>query len=75
MSTVDNQERWMDFLITNLGGEDIILGLPWLWKVNPEIDWEKGRLSVKPPRVDIEEVEDEQTSHPHLHSQVRNPSK
>ncbi|KAJ3856639.1 hypothetical protein EV368DRAFT_78474 [Lentinula lateritia] len=48
--TVDNQERWMDFLITHLGGEDIILGLPWLRKVNPEIDWEKGRLSVKPPR-------------------------
>lgn len=39
----------MDFLITNLGGEDLIPGLPWLRKVNPEIDWEKGRLSVKPP--------------------------
>ncbi|KAF8824205.1 hypothetical protein HHX47_DHR8000208 [Lentinula edodes] len=64
--TVDSQERWMDFLITNLGGEDIILGLPWLQKVNPEIDWEKGRLSVKPPRVAIEEVQDEEISYPHL---------
>ncbi|KAF8823142.1 hypothetical protein HHX47_DHR12000006 [Lentinula edodes] len=64
--TVDNQERWMDFLITNLGGEDIILGLPWLRKVNPEIDWEKGRLSVKPPRVTIEEVPDEEILYSHL---------
>ncbi|KAJ3870398.1 hypothetical protein F5051DRAFT_341900, partial [Lentinula edodes] len=54
--TVDSQERWMDFLITNLGGEDIILGLPWLQKVNPEIDWEKGRLSA-PQEATLEESE------------------
>ncbi|KAF8824186.1 hypothetical protein HHX47_DHR8000228 [Lentinula edodes] len=64
--TLDNQERWTDFLITHLGGEDIILGLPWLRKVNPEIDWEKGRLSVKPPRVTIEEVPDEEILYSHL---------
>ncbi|EGO01444.1 hypothetical protein SERLA73DRAFT_42623, partial [Serpula lacrymans var. lacrymans S7.3] len=27
------------FLITGLGGEDILLGYPWLHKVNPTIDW------------------------------------
>ena len=54
--TVDNQERWTDFLVTNLGGEDIILGLPWLRKINPEVDWEKGQLSVKPQKVTIEDV-------------------
>ncbi|KIK51559.1 hypothetical protein GYMLUDRAFT_143497, partial [Collybiopsis luxurians FD-317 M1] len=54
--TVDDQERWTDFLVTNLGGEDIILGLPWLRKINPEVDWEKGRLSVKPQKVTIEDV-------------------
>ncbi|EGO30303.1 hypothetical protein SERLADRAFT_338827, partial [Serpula lacrymans var. lacrymans S7.9] len=26
-------------LITRLGGEDILLGYPWLHKVNPTIDW------------------------------------
>ena len=35
---VDNQESWHDFLVTNLGGEDVILGLPWLKQVNPEVD-------------------------------------
>ncbi|KIK50136.1 hypothetical protein GYMLUDRAFT_111508, partial [Collybiopsis luxurians FD-317 M1] len=54
--TVDDQERWTDFLVTNLGGEDIILGLPWLQKINPEVDWEKGRLSVKTQKVTIEDV-------------------
>src|ERR1700761_4210941 len=54
--TVDDQEHWTDFLVTNLGGEDIILGLPWLWKINPEVDWEKGWLSVKTQKVTIEDV-------------------
>ncbi|EGO00151.1 hypothetical protein SERLA73DRAFT_53035, partial [Serpula lacrymans var. lacrymans S7.3] len=27
------------FLITGLGKEDILLGYPWLHKVNPTIDW------------------------------------
>ena len=36
----------MDFLITNLGGEAVILGLPWLCKVNPTIDWQKGWVHV-----------------------------
>ena len=42
--TVDQMSEWMDFLVTDLGGEDIILGLPWLRAANPNIDWEKGLL-------------------------------
>ena len=56
---VDGQEQWTDFLVTNLGGEDVILGLPWLRKTNPQVDWEKGRLSVKTPRVTIEDIPEE----------------
>jgi hypothetical protein len=26
---------WYKFLVTELGPEDIILGLPWLYHVNP----------------------------------------
>jgi RNase H-like domain found in reverse transcriptase/Reverse transcriptase (RNA-dependent DNA polymerase) len=36
-----NTER---FLITGLGNQKIILGLPWLWKYNPEINWKEGTL-------------------------------
>ena len=56
---VDKQEQWTDFLVTDLGGEDIILGLPWLRRTNPQVDWEKGRLSVKATKVTIEDVPEE----------------
>ena len=44
--TVDQMSRWMDFLVTDLGGADVILGLLWLREANPSIDWEKGLLQV-----------------------------
>src|SRR6187551_743563 len=57
--TVDDMETWTDFLVTELGGENVILGLPWLRKMNPQVDWEKGRIVVPKTSVTIEEVEDE----------------
>ena len=33
------------FYITGLGNQKVILGLPWLRKHNPEIDWEKGTVT------------------------------
>jgi hypothetical protein len=32
------------FLVTNIGGEKVILGLPWLRTHNPMMDFEKGTL-------------------------------
>jgi hypothetical protein len=29
----------LKFLIVDLGKDRIILGYPWLWEFNPEIDW------------------------------------
>ena len=54
---VDEQECWTNFLVTDIGGEGIILGLPWLWKVNPKVDWEKGWLSVEPKVIQATKVE------------------
>jgi len=34
------------FLVTTLGGEEVILGLPWLQKENPDINWEKNAISL-----------------------------
>jgi gag-polyprotein putative aspartyl protease len=39
---INGQEFQEEFLITGLGKESIILGLPWLWKTNPDINWEDG---------------------------------
>ena len=36
-----------EFLVTDLGPEDVVLGLPWLRRVNPEIDWGGGTLSMR----------------------------
>ena len=44
---VDGHKHWVDFLITDLGGENVILGLPWLRRLNPEVDWAKGLLSIR----------------------------
>ncbi|KAI5121007.1 hypothetical protein M0805_005953 [Coniferiporia weirii] len=34
------------FLVTSLGKEDVILGLPWLKRHNPTINWTTGTLSI-----------------------------
>ena len=36
------------FLVTGLGKQKIILGFPWLKKMNPIIDWQKGTLDWRP---------------------------
>ncbi|KAG2052500.1 hypothetical protein BDR06DRAFT_887924 [Suillus hirtellus] len=50
----------MCFLITSLEGEDAILGMSWLKKENPDINWMKEvhlhERSIKPT---IQEVEEE----------------
>jgi hypothetical protein len=34
------------FLVTDLGLEDVVLGLPWLRSVNPNINWVQGELKI-----------------------------
>lgn len=50
----DHNKKW-DFLVTNLGPKSVILGLPWLHKVNPQINWKEGVLDMeavqRPPKV------------------------
>ena len=29
----------------------MILGIPWIRQVNPEIDWEKGTIDIKQSRM------------------------
>jgi len=44
--------EWREFLVTELGPEDVVLGLPWLRAVNPEIDWTKGTMKIDPKTKD-----------------------
>jgi hypothetical protein len=36
----------LDFLITDLGPEDIILGLSWLCQINPKVNWDTGTMEL-----------------------------
>uniref|UniRef100_A0A0W0EUI0 Reverse transcriptase n=1 Tax=Moniliophthora roreri TaxID=221103 RepID=A0A0W0EUI0_MONRR len=55
--TIGTKKMTDTFLISGLGKEEVILGLPWLWKYNPEVDWITGRTTfptkryIKIPRV------------------------
>jgi hypothetical protein len=40
------------FYVTGLGKQRIILGIPWLHKYNPIIDWKKGEITLKPFQID-----------------------
>ncbi|OJT04956.1 hypothetical protein TRAPUB_4259 [Trametes pubescens] len=40
-------------LVTSLGKEAIILGLPWLQRVNAKIDFNQGTLQVDPNKVNL----------------------
>lgn len=37
----------MQLLITQLGREDFIFGLPWFKKNNPSINWTTGEVDIK----------------------------
>jgi hypothetical protein len=41
---VNGKTNTEQFLITGLGNQKIILGLPWLRKYNLEINWKEGTL-------------------------------
>jgi hypothetical protein len=43
-ATIARKRQTLSLLITGLGKQPIILGLPWLIKENPDIDWTNGHL-------------------------------
>ena len=40
-------------LVIQLGTEDLILGLDWLRRHNPEINWATGQITIKPTRINV----------------------
>jgi hypothetical protein len=44
---VNGRTKKTRFLVTGLGKETIILGLPWLQDINPKIDWRKGTFEFR----------------------------
>jgi hypothetical protein len=55
---VNSKTNTEQFLITTLGNQKVILGLPWLRKHNPEINWKEGTLHWR--TMTMEEVLDKE---------------
>ncbi|ESK90380.1 hypothetical protein Moror_13708 [Moniliophthora roreri MCA 2997] len=39
-----------DLMVSSLGGEQLILRMPWLRHYNPQIDWKHGKIEIPPRR-------------------------
>jgi hypothetical protein len=61
---VNGKTNMGKFLITKLGNQKIILGLPWLQKHNPEINWKEGTLHWRTTTTKEEVDEEEHLNRP-----------
>src|SRR5258708_37525485 len=60
-TTIANRRQWISLLITGLGKQKIILGLSWLVKENPDINYQRRTLQWRPtPLVIIGDNDDKQ---------------
>ena len=50
--TIHGRTKPVRFYVTGLGRQKLILGLPWLQKENPLIDWAQGTLEWRPRNDD-----------------------
>ena len=48
---IGNHRENLEFTVVVLDGYDVVLGMPWLSKHNPEIDWNHGIVTVVDPRT------------------------
>ena len=47
-----NRVAYTQLLVTTIGKEEIILGLPWLQKTNPQIDWAQSTIQINQAEFD-----------------------
>ena len=47
---INGRKTNTDLLVTGLGKEQIILGFPWLYEHNPDINWKTGEFSWRETR-------------------------
>ena len=45
--SIGNHTSWQSFLVTDIGRQDLIIGITFLREHNPEIDWKQGNITFK----------------------------
>jgi predicted aspartyl protease len=43
---IEGHQETIQFLVTDLGSEDVIMGITWLRKHNPSVNWKEGSLRL-----------------------------
>ncbi|GBE87281.1 hypothetical protein SCP_1005280 [Sparassis crispa] len=67
MMKIGGRKTLTRFLLTGIGKENILLGMPWLKRLNPMINWETGDFwfgkdAKWPPKPTVEDAPDEEVS-------------
>ncbi|GBE88478.1 Transposon Tf2-6 polyprotein [Sparassis crispa] len=67
MMKIRGRKTLTRFLLTGIGKENILLGMPWLKHLNPMINWETGDFWLGkdakwPPKPTVKDVPDEEVS-------------
>ena len=42
---IDSHRETATFQVADLKNHEIVLGMPWLWKHNPTIDWNENKMT------------------------------
>jgi hypothetical protein len=53
---IGKERKNLIFLVVDIGQENVILGIDWLWLENPIINWKEGRVEIR----DLEEEDEEE---------------
>ena len=71
--TIRNHTSWQSFLVTDIGRNDVIVGMSYLREHNPEIDWQSQTVSFTrcpsacaPSHLDIQDEDLDQIQIPRL---------
>ncbi|GBE89916.1 Transposon Tf2-6 polyprotein [Sparassis crispa] len=67
MMKIRGRKTLTRFLLTGIGKENILLGMPWLKRLNPMINWETGdfwfgKEAKWPPKPTVEDAPDKEVS-------------
>ena len=61
---LDGRKLPTNWYVANIGREDVILGIPWIRRYNPAIDWESGRVTFDPKNIKrSQQIHKYQTKH------------
>jgi predicted aspartyl protease len=50
--TIGSVTKHWEFVVTDLGPEEVVLGIKWLKKMNPCVNWKEGTMEITNPTAE-----------------------